>query len=209
MTMVDLLATRTIDGVEYRVYLEQDDGAESPREFGDCHAGVIVAARNRDYAWPAEDGDKITANYVQHAMDDHSFQGVARWLRMFYGASTVLPLYSKGYDSRLSAGDASDTPDAGDYAGVTFDQPSTRETTGIPAEHMTEALSVDVDEYSRWAVGEVYGYVIERRPTTEPHPDCHAIHVHDVDEWEHVDSLWGLIGDDYAEQEARRALAEL
>jgi len=194
---IDPLDTRDVDGTEYRVYLEQDSDCENPRESGDAQVGRIVCVRSPRYLRPEESGDNVSASLVQSAIDDHSFRVVARWLRLFYGASTVLPLYSGG-DDRPSAGDLTDSPDAGDYIGVTFDQPSTRRTTGVDnLEDIPTALSVEVDEFGEWARGETYGYVIERRDESE------------FGEWEQTDSLWGLIGDDYARSEALRALGDL
>lgn len=192
----DVLDTREVDGVEHRVYLVQDDGCDSPRGY-DSNAGVMVTVggpRNPYYAWPAEDGE-VAASYVQCAVDDHAFRVVARWLRMFYGATVVLPLYSSGQEGRPAAGDVTDAPEAGDYIGITFDQPSTRRITGIELDDMPVALATDVDEYASWAVGDCFGYVIERATESG--------------EWEETASLWGLVGADYARGEARRALGDV
>ncbi|MGC2652285.1 MAG: hypothetical protein WA317_01495 [Mycobacterium sp.] len=207
MADVDVLDTREVDGVKYRVYLLPDEDAESPRDY-DGNAGMIVCRPDRDYLWPSEDGDNVSAQEVGFAFRDEdsfglhhegrSFRAVARWLRMCHGATVVLPLYDAS--SGLSVGNVDDTPDAGDYVGVTFDQPSTRE--GIPEGHMVEALTVDVQEYARWATGEVYGYVVERQAPAA-HPECHAVHA--GEQWEQVDSLWALIGHEYAEKAALEA----
>lgn len=233
MTTNEILDTRTVDDVVYRVYLEQDSDCESPRD-NDSTAGVIVTEggpRNPYYAWPTEDGDMISAWSVRCAMEDHSFRVVARWLRMFHGATVVLPLHS-GEGDRPSAGDATDTPDAGNYLGVTFDQPSTRKTTGVAAEDMASALSVDVDEYSTWARGDCWGYVIEKDERPVPAAlefarwlrsdrsvigedvDLDALYAefhNDDDEpvWVDHESCWGFVGDEYARQEALRALGDL
>lgn len=202
---VNVIDTREIDGVIHRVYLEQDQDCESPRG-SDANAGVIVAPSSY-YTWPMEDGDTIRAAEVAYALTTYSFTTVARWLRMFYGAITVLPLYSTGQEGRPSAGDESDTSPPGDYIGVTFDQPSTRKATGVPADQMAIALSVDVTEYSEWAIGECYGYVIERAEHDESDPI--GVDISDHEGWEQVESCWGFIGAEYAEQEARRALSDL
>lgn len=191
----EALDTRMVEGVEHRVYLEQDDDCENPREWGDYFAGRMVTAPNSRYIWPAEDGDTVSGAHVQMVVDDHDFRVVARWLRMFYGATVVLPLYSTGNEGRPAAGDASDTPNAGDYIGVTFDQPSTRSATGIELDDIPAALATEVDEFSAWAVGECFGYVIERATESG--------------EWEQTGSLWGLVGTDYAQAQARHALGDV
>jgi len=187
---MDILDTRDVDGTEYRVYLEHDPECEDPREMGDHFVGRIVCVHSSRYVRPDESGDVVSARYVRYAMEDHSFRAVARWLRLFWGASVVLPLYS-GYDDRPSAGDVTDSPVAGDYIGVTFDQPSTRRMTGVESADIELALSVEVDEWSAWARGDCYGYVVERATGD--------------DEWEQTDSCWGFIGDDYARAEAMHA----
>jgi hypothetical protein len=203
---IDAIDTRMIDGIEHRVYLEHDSDCESPRDT-DCAVGVIVTEHNSLCCWPVEDGDGyLSGGHVQRAIEDHDFRAVARWLRMFYGASTVLPLYSTGQDGRPSAGDVTDAPDAGDYVGVIFDQPSTRRVTGVAPADVAVALTVEMDEYSTWAVGDCYGYVIERAETGDSDPL--AVDISDHNGWEHVDSCWGLIGEDYARTEAIRALSD-
>jgi hypothetical protein len=207
--MTDILETRTINNVDYRVRLVVDEECESPRGY-DCHAGVICAW-SLDYNWPAEDADTIYADDIRRAigyyskygdwLEGFSFRAVSRWLRMFYGATVVLPLYDAG---GLSVGGPDETPRSGDYRGVTFDTATSRKNTGIPAEHMAKALTADVEEYARWGAGECYGYILERQPA-DPHPDCHAPHC--SDEWEEVMSVWGHIGLEYAEETAREALA--
>jgi hypothetical protein len=204
-TDVDVLDTRVIDGVTYRVYLVQDQDCESPRESGDSNAGVIATRTNRNCDWPAEDGDTVTADELRDAIEDHSFRVVARWLRIFHGASVVLPLYSTGQEGRPTAGSKDETPAAGNYVGVTFDQPSTRRATGVELADMDIALSVDVDEFSTWAVGEVYGYVIERVKHDESDPL--GVDISDHAGWEHVDSCWGFIGYEYARSAAIGALS--
>lgn len=57
-----------------------------------------------------------------------------------------------------------------------------------------EAIRAEAREYQSWAEGDVWGIVIETRPTEE-------------DEWEEEPGLsfWGLIGGDYAEKAVREA----
>lgn len=58
------------------------------------------------------------------------------------------------------------------------------------------------DEITRIADGEVYGIIIERA-----HRGAH-LDPDEEPEWEEVDSCWGFVGDEYAEGEARRMMAE-
>lgn len=190
---MDILDTREIDGVEHRVYLEVDNDCESPRN-NDSNIGVVVA-RSDTHTWPVEDGDTIGGSTVADLVDARDFRVVARWLRMFCGATVVLPLYSTGNEGRPSAGTEDEAPTVGDYIGVTFDQPSTLKVTGVPADYVADGLSVDVDEYSVWAVGECYGYVIERATADGG--------------WEDVWMCFGYIGREFAQAEAERAFSDL
>lgn len=199
--MSETIDTRDISGVEHRVRLVQDEDCTSPRDF-DCNIGKIVALSTR-YDWPMEDGDTVSADRIASATQEYSFRAVSRWLRMFHGATMVLPLYIGG-DDRPIAG--TEFERARSYIGVTFDQPKTREITGVTQESIARGLKEDIEEYGRWATGDAYGWVVERR-APHPHPECKA--THHADDWQHVDSCWGFIGYEYAESEARSALADL
>jgi len=61
-----------------------------------------------------------------------------------------------------------------------------------------DALRAIVDEYNAWARGEVYGIITEEHnagcpyceDVSHPDPDCLC--------WDTVDSVWGMVGYDYA-----------
>ena len=185
------------DGTWFRAILEVDEDATNPREWD--NGGVIDVINQSRYNVPQE-GDSA----VRYNVEDHDFRVVARWLRMFHGATVVLPLYGgSGYggEFNISAGNVDDTPEHGNYIGVTYDTPETRKVTGITDwESMAGALAAEVQEYSRWAAGDAYGYVIQVNTAGDPFDD---------DAWEgNEDSVWGFIGTEYAEQEAKRALAD-
>jgi hypothetical protein len=197
------------DGTPFRVVIEYDQDTYdlNPRD-NDCPAGRIVAISrdSRNSVAPQEDSDdrysRANAASIVDAIQDHDFQTVARWLRIFHGATTVLPLWdvSTTYGAmELSAGNVTDNPRADRYAGVTFDTPATRKTTGVLPEDMPHALATDVDEYATWARGEVFGWIIQRGELDKDG---------DVD-WEedlNEDAVWGHIGEDYAREAARIGL---
>lgn len=62
--------------------------------------------------------------------------------------------------------------------------------TYYTVELLTECLTAEVDEYSKWASGEVFGFII-----TDRNGDT-------------VDSCWGFIGLDYAIQAAKDAVPD-
>jgi hypothetical protein len=179
----------------YRVQLEIDEIAgdfdDGPRSY-DGKVAVIVAD-SREYLRPQE-GDLPST--ILHALDEYSARAVARWLRMFHGATVVLALRNGGYGDGLYASDIDNYDRPGNLAGLAYDQPETRAELGEDAttEQVKQAISVEVDEYSKWATGEVYGYIVER-----------------VDEdgnvLDRLDSCWGHIGAEWAAEAAVEALA--
>lgn len=75
--------------------------------------------------------------------------------------------------------------------GVILDTPETLAVRGFPdpltEEWLREGMAAEIGEYSKWANGEVYGYVIKDRNGDD------------------VESCWGFIGYEYAQQEANEA----
>lgn len=181
-----------------RVVLDTDPTGCHPREW--TQLGTMVMGHRR-YDLPRE-GD--LASEVDGALQNHSFPVVARWLRAFHGATVVLPIW--GYDhgslaiSTSHRGQFSDRWDSG-FLGIIYDTPEGRENTGAPADDIERQLAAEVDEYNQFLQGECYGYVVEE-----------LVHYQEVDgertheEWEHVDSCWGFLGEaDYAMAEGRAA----
>lgn len=112
---------------------------------------------------------------------------LSRWLRRFYGATVVLPLYVfDGGSSGLSvtAGTQDDTEAC---AGFIFDTERTRDMAGVSPEQVEEALRCEVAEYDAWAQGQVCGWVVEQTRT------CDLGHQH----VEVLDSCWGYVVVDY------------
>lgn len=199
MSDYDIVEEETADdGTPFRAILRADSEAHAanPRE-NDAHVGVMFCLRDNRYIVP-EEGDLKWD--LEDAIQDRKFQVTARWLRVFHGATVVLPLGHRG----ISVGTPGDDDDPGNYFGVIYDTPETRKVTGCAAEDIRAALEGEVDEYRAWAEGEVFGAIVQCANVDEDG---------DVD-WDHpaaddnVDSVWGLIGRDRAETEARRMLDE-
>lgn len=70
-------------------------------------------------------------------------------------------------------------------------------------EDMRKTLEAERNEYNAWANGEVYGYVIEERVTWHAASGDRE----DRQTWEPLDSCYGFIGRECAEEEAREAFA--
>jgi hypothetical protein len=199
--------TTATDGTLFRVILEPDDSPMNPREDS-APAGMMYVIDQRNYIVPQEGG----IPGIDAAIIDHDFRVVARWLRVVHGATVVLPLYSSyGRDFNVSAGDADDTPEAGNYIGVTFDTPDTRQEMGFSGatlELTARALAADTQTYRQWADGDVWGYIVQRGTVTVWDDGD----VSDVT-WNHAgtidDSCWGFIGQQWAEEAATEALDDL
>lgn len=198
MDTIEIGEAVTTDKGTYRVRLEQDDAPESPRSF-DSNAGIIVA-NHRDYSLPQEGNHP---GYVLAELADAGFAWTEQFLRESEGATVVLPLYGQG-GGDLVVGNADDPDDRlADAIGVTYDDATvTSEERAVdPTWNPEQALRVDVEEYNRWATGEVYGYIVERQIPACDHCGCET-------RWEHEESVWGHIGSEYAEQAAREALSD-
>lgn len=191
------------DGTLFRVVIEYDQETYdlNPRD-NDCPVGRIVAISDDSrISVPQEDGDdpysRANAASIVDAIQDHSFPVVSRWLRIFHGATTVLPLY--GYLDGLHAGSPDATDPADGYSGVTFDTPATRKATGVLPDDTAHALAQDVDTYATWARGDVWGYIVQRGEVDDETGET---------VWDEFgeDSCWGHIGEDWAREAARVGL---
>jgi hypothetical protein len=178
----------------FRVRVEPDPAAggnESPREF--CNVGTMVLSEHRHYTFPREwltDPEKGTTVGVRVAT-------LAEWLIAEHGATVVLPVWAYDHGSLyLKAGERThpfdDKWDSA-LAGVIYDTPAGREETGVPANKIEEALIQEVELYDKWARGEMYYYVIERR---------------DADGWNEVDSCHGYFSEEEAREQGIHAVPD-
>lgn len=191
----------TVHGQTYRVRLEQDDvEADNPR---DNDGGVAVIVASAPMHNLPQEGDAGLAATILEAIQDREWRTVERWLRVCHDVIAVLPIWnSGGYDVSLSAGEPGWAASSrGSIIGAVYmTSESVREgwSDQRPDElTLRRALIEEVDEYAKWANGEVYGCIVERRNRVNG-------------QWEEVVSCWGFIGYDYAESAALDALrAEL
>lgn len=181
---------------EWRVRYATDPYGINPREDFD-QLGVMVA-QARGYALPAEGehGSWIGSHLrdarrgYAHCTDVHDFRVISRYLRLFCGATVVLPLYDGGgNDVRLVAGTADDEDDHS-AVGLIYDTPATRKAIlgeeTVEPESIAAILAGEVRAYAAWAAGEMVVWVIEQR---------------DGDEWEPIESCGGY----YSVEDARES----
>lgn len=61
---------------------------------------------------------------------------------------------------------------------------------GVDWEFAAEAMDGEIEMYKQWAMGEVYGFIVDKWVPACACEEC------DAGEWEHEDSCWGFYGRD-------------
>lgn len=163
------------DGARYRVRVVPDEATQdvdSPRLYDDI---TVMVLSHRRYDLPCE-GDAVEE--IDERLCDHAygatlgerFAALEEWLKTERGATVVLPVW--GYDHgelTMRAGEENGFPDAqwdSRLLGVIYDNPDNREQAGIPDEKVPDLLKSAVEAYDQWARGELYAYVVEKKPST-------------------------------------------
>lgn len=191
------------ENANYRAFIVNDDSADKPYDEG---AVPVLVRYFHDYRATFEavneQGDPY-AMAVTEAFNrfNRDMDLVARWLRIFYGAYSIME----------------DSSSEGAY--LAFDTAAWRETVGLTDEYMStvpkdmldhEKLAEgSLNEIMAWTRGEVYGFIVERRmitsttvtdPVTGKQEATRTGHT-----WEEVDSCYGFYGDEYAREAAEEA----
>ena len=202
--MYDTIATVWETDTE-RVRLVADyAGAEYADPRQDTNLGVMAAHGHRRYSL----GDNT--DLTQEVHDALMLVGpriTARWLRIFHGATVVLPLGLIDHSGiSMYVGSGAHPHDFGGWdsglVGLTFDTPATRAECGTPPELIEKVLRGEVEEYDRYLRGEVYGAVYERLHTwTREDGETRT-------EWEAEDSVGGMLGYEHAVEGAREHFPE-
>lgn len=190
MTDVDVLETAG----KYRVRLEIQRNSQdaNPRVDDDCNLANVITPKGQRYIDVDEDHGPLREGWerIQDVyLDKEAVAVFTRWARIFHGATVV-----------------EHRPHDGAWA-LWYVMPDKLAETALSAEALIQA---EVEQYRMWAEGEVYGHIIEKNVTRIPRdaedrddPEVDA----ETSEWEHVDSCWGYIGREYAEEAAREAFA--
>jgi hypothetical protein len=163
---------------ETRVRFLYDDNPLDPRE--DENVGHMVCWHRRH-----------TLGDDQPALDPQE------WREAFEAENpthVLLPLFLMDHSGiTMSVGPFSCPWDSG-QVGWIYATPADAERVSVPwdVEKITEYLTSEVQTYSTYIEGGVWGYVIQRGE------ECNLGHTH----WEHVDSCWGFYGYDLEESGA-------
>jgi hypothetical protein len=185
--MTDVLETAG----RYRVRLEvqQDSVDSNPRTNQDCNLTNVITPTGQRYIDVDGDGGPLSDGWDRVAGRDDAVEVFTRWAKVFHGAVVV-----------------EDRPHDGAWS-LWYMTPKNQAEIVTPVE---EAIRLEIEEYRLWAAGEVFGHVIEKSVTRIPRDpeDREDSELDDETQaWEHVDSCWGYIGREYAEEAAREAFA--
>lgn len=169
------------DTLRVRIEVQDDSYDMNPRTDRDGIVTGVVTIPESRYA-DVEDPTGTLGDAWRRLTGDHGYRNrdavriFERYVRLLGGVSEY------------------DTPHDGPGA-VWYVLPEYMEAVGFKAEEITpekmrEALEAERKEYRAWAEGDVYGYVLERIDA-------------DGDVVEELEAVWGFIGHEYAEEEAR------
>lgn len=194
--MYDEIIATTPDG-KYRARVRYMEGAENPREDGDYHiAGVVTTYGDRYVKVADPAGDQRVSDAWNRLEYRYTWREaepmIERYIRILGGISRL------------------DTPHDGPRS-VWYVLPEMLSKAGFRDDELTphkmiEILDAERKEYRAWAEGETYGVIIEKR-TEWFHRDDDGIEVATMETWETEEDVWGIIGDEWAEQEAREMLS--
>lgn len=185
------------DNERVRLILDDYLEAANPREA--TNLGVMAAKGHRRYIL-GDDTDLV--HEVDAAMRTIGPRLTARWLRIFHGATVVLPLGlidHSGISMYVGSGAHPHDPGGWDsgLVGLIFDTPETREACGTPLDKIEDGLRAEVEVYDQYLRGEVYMAVHEVKHTWTRDDGVQR------ESWEHEDSVGGILGHDSAASTAR------
>ena len=115
------------------------------------------------------------------------YEAFERYLRLFHG-TTQFTTYNVGRSR--------------EYGYVAFDTAKWRESNGVAVERVKQENLLA--EVIAWAEGDVWGVRVEK--LVKWITDDEDVPVQEVSDWEEVETVWGIYGQTYAEQEARDML---
>lgn len=195
----------------YLVRVVVDECPFDPRD-GDGYANFV--AYHPSYNLPND------VDLPRGYLEELTLGEIGQMLRNEYGAYLMLPVSLHEYSGGAYVPNPELDPDSEQVGFIFATEAQIREWHMLnpdkPISPFTEGLVLDglraeVDEYSEWAQGNVYGFVIETATTT------YKVKVNDRDEGRIkkvkpgyvVDSCWGFVGDaDYCMTEGIASVPE-
>ena len=182
MDHVEMEKTWTDGDTEYRFRLIHDETPNSPREWDNL--GTIVAWHSR-YDLGDESGGEDPSQWYRDwktenpdgmifplFMYDHG--GIALSVRSFMG---------RAHHAEWDSGQVG-------WVYVTRAKLVDEQMGDWSEDRVREGVEAEIDTYSKYINGDVWGFTLESRPTA-PCPSCNRSH-----DWELEDSCWGFFGSD-------------
>jgi hypothetical protein len=189
-------AIETLEKGDYKAEIFQDEDSESPRERDNI--GVMFCSHKRYHL-----GDEQIKSANFNGWDE-----IEEYLVKERHAVVILPLYLFDH-SGITISTSSERFRACDGAGWDWGRVGFIYATAEKVkkeygdkpdavERATKYLEGEVKTYDDFLTGNVYGVSVTKADKCD----------HDVDHREHVDDCWGLVGFEYAKEEAQRMLDE-
>ena len=214
----------------YLYQIVRDEYPESPREFDNL--GTMACWHNRyslgdvqpkcdtqDYlaeliGWDEEKRQAVYDYWFGHGtgtnkeLNYHASRKLKERIQGEFDKQFIsLPIYLYDHGSlTISTGSFSCPWDSGQLGLIYVSKEKVRQEYGI--KHVSKAwedkirgyLDQEVQVYDQYLTGDVWGYRIFEGPEgVDPEEEIEAL--------EEVDSLWGIYGEEYAEQEAKESVA--
>lgn len=161
--------TETIERYEHKGYtieIVPDDDPMSPRD--DDNLGTMVCF-HRDYNLGDtghDEVDTVKAAILRYR-DERGVIGwplLTRYLRIFYGATVVLPLALLDHSGITMRAGSSFAEDPGGWdtsqVGFIFDTKAGRDMTGVELSNVEHALRSEVESYATYLEGGYVGFVV-------------------------------------------------
>ena len=175
----------------YRLRLEQDTDAESPRDWE--NAGKMVCFHKR-YLLPNE-GD--------YNRDHFESWGELEAQLIADGAKVILPMYMYDHSGLSVRTTPFQCPwDSGQIGFIYLDQKSITENWGWKTlirdrrNTLEDALRSEVETFNQYLSGDVWGFIFEKSTVAILADTIDNDEPDEEELWEEVDSCWGFYGSD-------------
>lgn len=177
------------NGTVYKLTIDVDPEPSSPAEW-DSTAPMVYLTD--DYVQSFGDASAVVRAWKHFAWKHDPWTLLTRWLGIHFGATVV----EFGH-----VGSVQSSP-----AAVFFDTAEWREMTGWTPDSPGNPADESRTEWRQWAAGDVYGASVERLVTGITAWDDGRVTT--PQRWDHVDSVWGLYGHDYAIEHGAELLSD-
>lgn len=167
-----------------RIRIEQDDSPESPREWDNLGTMVCWNGRhNLGDEQPSESPSEFRSELPKDIIE--------------------LPLFLFDHSGLTISTSPFHCPwDSGQVGFIYITRAKVREDFGwkritkAREQQILKYLEGEVEVYDQFISGQVYGFIVEERPSVVFDADDEPVDLDDDELWEDIDSCWGFYGDD-------------